>query len=159
MRAWSAHAALGGALLVALVMMALGGCAALPMPLQPHTDENSNMAEGAFLVLATVDTIQTMHLKRGTSCDYEADPAAAFLYGSKNPSPGRVLGVNLLMITAHTMVASWLDDEVAAENARYTAEDKYGVGPWYGLRFVFHAVSIVAEGAAVFNNYNHGCKL
>lgn len=139
---------------------ALSGCAALPIPLQPKNEQyNSDMAEGAFIVLAGVDTLQTTHIRPGTSCAYEADPLARMLYRSRTPPPGRVIGVNLLMITAHTMVASWLDDRVAAEDVRYNAEDRYGVGPWYATRFVFHAVSLIAESSAVFNNYNHGCKL
>lgn len=145
---------------LALCAFVLPGCAALPIPLQPkNSDYNSNMAEGTFIVLASVDTLQTTHIRPGTSCAYEADPLARMLYRSRTPPPGRVIGVNLLMITAHTMVASWLDDRVAAEDARYNAEDRYGVGPWYATRFVFHAVSLIAESSAVFNNYNHGCKL
>jgi hypothetical protein len=142
-------------LLAAAALFTLCGCAALPMPLQPQTENNSNMAEGAFLVLATVDTVQTMHIRRGTSCDHEADPIAAALYGSKYPKPGRVLLTNLAMMTVHTMLASWLDDRVAAAQAR--GDDS--VGPWYVGRLVFHGVSIVAEGAAVANNAAQGCKL
>lgn len=137
------------------VVLFLGGCAALPMPLQPQTEDNSNMAEGAFLVLATVDTVQTMHIRRGTSCDHEADPIAAALYGSKYPKPGRVLVTNLALMTVHTMVASWLDDKVAEAKSR--GDDS--VGPWYVGRLIFHGASIVAEGAAVANNAAQGCRL
>lgn len=138
-----------------LAMNAITGCAALPMPLQPQTENNSNMAEGAFLVLATVDTVQTMHIRRGTSCDHEADPIAAALYGGKYPKPGRVLITNLALMTVHTMVASWLDDRVAEAKAR--GDDS--VGPWYVGRVIFHAASIAAEGAAVANNASRGCRL
>lgn len=136
-------------LLLALTAV-LGGCAALPMPLQPQTENNSNMAEGTFIVLAAVDTVQTMHIRQGTSCDHEADPAAAALYGSRYPKPGRVLVTNLALITVHTMLASWLDDKVAAGGDN--------VGLWYTGRIAFHAVSIVAEGSSVINNHVRGCK-
>jgi hypothetical protein len=132
----------------------LGGCAALPMPLQPQTDNNSNIAEGTFIVLASVDTVQTMHIRKGTSCDHEADPIAAALYGSKYPKPGRVLLTNLALITVHTMIASWLDDKVA----EHAALDDGSVGPWYVGRLTFHAVSIVAEGSSVISNHSRGCK-
>lgn len=147
------------ALMLTVILVLLTGCAALPMPFQPNSQENSNYAEGAFLVLATVDTLQTVQIAKHPKCYYEADPLARALYGTRHPSVGKVIGINLVMITVHTMVASWLDDKVAAENARYDAEDKYGVGPWYGARFVFHAVSLGLEGSAVLNNYNHGIHL
>lgn len=159
MRVWNTLAALGGAILVVLALLVAGGCAALPMPFQPHTQDDSNYAEGAFLVLAAVDTLQTVQIAKHPKCYYEADPLARALYGTRHPSVGKVIGINLVMITAHTMVASWLDDKVATENARYDAEDKYGVGPWYGARFVFHAVSLLAEGSATLNNYNRGIHL
>jgi hypothetical protein len=123
------------------------------MPLQPETENNSNMAEGAFLVLASVDTVQTMHIRKGTSCDHEADPIAAALYGSKYPKPGRVLLTNLALMTVHTMVASWLDDKVE----QHKADDSAGL--WYVGRIGFHAVSIVAEGSAVASNASRGCRL
>lgn len=138
-------------LLLALTAV-LGGCAALPMPLQPQTENNSNMAEGTFIVLAAVDTVQTMHIRQGTSCDHEADPVAAALYGSRYPKPGRVLVTNLALITVHTMLASWLDDKVEQHKADDSA------GPWYVGRIAFHAVSIVAEGSSVISNHSRGCR-
>lgn len=149
------------AMFCAAVMLFIAGCAALPMPLQPKNTLgfDSSTAEGAFIVLAAADTAQTMHLKSGTNCGYEADPFAAALYGTTHPSPGRVLGINILMITAHTMVASWLDDRVAAESAKNDANEPNSLGPWYVGRVAFHAVSLMAEGAAVANNVRHGCKL
>lgn len=159
MKILSVLAAMGGAILAVVALLVLGGCAALPMPFQPITQDTSNAAEGAFLVLATVDTLQTVQIAKHPACYYERDPLARALYGTRHPSVGKVIGVNLVMITAHTMVASWLDDKVAAENARYDTEDKYGVGPWYGARFLFHAVSLLAEGSATLGNYNRGIHL
>jgi uncharacterized protein YceK len=140
-------------MLASAVLLAIGGCAALPMPLQPQTDNNSNYAEGAFIVLAAVDTAQTMHIRKGTSCDHEADPLAAALYGSEYPKPGRVLLTNLALITVHTMVASWLDDKVE----QHHQDDSAGL--WYTGRIGFHAVSLVLEGSAVVNNHSRGCAL
>lgn len=138
---------------ILLALTALTGCAALPMPLQPVTENNSNMAEGGFLVLATVDTVQTMHIAKGTSCDHEADPVAAALYGSRYPKPGRVLVTNLMLMTVHTMIASWLDDEVDSHKTADSA------GLWYVGRIGFHVVSIVAEGSSVISNHGRGCRL
>lgn len=147
------------ALMAAIILALLTGCAALPMPFQPHTQEDSNYAEGTFLALATIDTMQTVQIAKHPKCYYESDPLARALYGTKHPSVGKVIGINVLMITAHTMVASWLDDKVAAESARYDAEDKYGAGPWMMARFVFHVVSIGGEASATLNNWNRGIRL
>lgn len=142
------------AAVLAVAALALGGCAALPMPMQPvDMTYNSNTAEGAFIVLAAVDTVQTMHIKPGSSCDHEADPIAAWLYGSKYPSPGRILLTNIVMITAHTMVTSFLDDKVAQH-----AHDE-DAGLWYVGRAAWLTVSIGAEAGSVINNYRIGCTL
>lgn len=143
-------------LLILLIAVLASGCAALPMPMQPADMQyNSNYAEGGFIVLAAVDTAQTMHIRKGTSCDHEADPIAAALYGSKYPKPGRVLLTNLALITVHTMVTSWLDDEVA----KHDKANDGSVGPWYVGRVVWHGASLLAEGSAVINNRSRGCKL
>ncbi len=139
-----------------LGLIYLPGCAMLPMPMPPNDmSMNSNAAEGTWLALDAVDTLQTMHLKKGTACAYEADPLARALYGGANPAPARVLVTNLALMTAHTMITSWLDDEVAKH---YKADDDQ-VGLWYAGRLAWHAVSIGASGASVVNNYYHGCKL
>lgn len=151
-RVWELTAVLV-TVLALLVMTALSGCAALPMPLQPETENTSNLAEGGFLVLTTVDTVQTMHIRQGTSCDHEADPIAAAIYGGQHPKPGRVLVTNLALMTVHTMVASYLDDKVAQHATDGSA------GPWYVGRLLFHTVSLIAEGSAVASNAAHGCKL
>jgi hypothetical protein len=143
-------------LLILLIAVLASGCAALPMPLQPANQQyNSNMAEGGFIVLAAIDTAQSMHIRKGTSCDHEADPIAAALYGSKYPKPGRVLLTNIALITVHTMVTSWLDDKVAEHNALHDSS----VGPWYVGRIVWHGASLLAEGSAVINNKSRGCAL
>lgn len=138
------------------LLLILVGCAALPMPLQPQAEQyNSNYAEGGFLVLATADTLQTMHIRRSESCDHEADPLAAALYGSRYPRPGRVLVTNLALMTVHTMVTSWLDDKVA----QHDQANDGSVGPWYVGRVVWHGASLFIEGAAVANNAAHRCRL
>lgn len=139
------------ALAGALLLLGLSGCAALPVPLQPQAQDNSNAAEGAWLVLASADTLQTMHIRQGTSCDHEADPVAAWVYGSERPRPGRVLVTNLALMTVHTMVTSWLDDKVAAGGAN--------VGGWYTFRVAWHVISIAGTGASVVNNRARGCAL
>ncbi len=140
-----------------LAIFTLPGCAALLIPFQPKDYQyNSNMAEGTWLVLDAVDTAQTMHIRASNpTCTYEADPIAAHLYGGREPTPSRVLATNLILAIAHTMVSSWLDDEVA----KHDAADDGSVGPWFIGRLAWHTVSLVATGASVINNHNHGCAL
>lgn len=146
-------------ILASVASAILSGCAALPMPLQPkHEDYNSNLAESAWLVAAAVDTAQTMGIKRGTSCDHEADPVAAALYGSRYPKPGRVLVTNLVLMTGHAMVTSWLDDKVAEADLNQSPDHETYAGLWYVSRIVWHAVSLGATGASVISNHDKGCN-
>jgi hypothetical protein len=140
----------------------LPGCAMLPIPFQPANEQyNSNMAEGAWLVIDGIDTAQTMHLHRDrdpqtrVTCNREADPLAVKLYGSQYPSPSRVLLTNIALATVHTMVTSWLDDKVAEHDKL----DDGSVGPWYVGRIAWHTVSLVYSGASVINNMKQGCAL
>lgn len=153
---WRARGGFIIALCLSVILLDLAGCAMLPMPLQPANEQyNSDMAEGAFIVLAAVDTAQTMHIKQGTSCDHEADPIAAAIYGSPHPKPVRVLLTNIALITVHTMVTSWLDDKVAEHDQLNDGS----VGPWYVGRVVWHGASLLAEGSSVINNKVRGCSL
>lgn len=145
-----------------LGLICLPGCAMLPIPFQPANEQyNSNMAEGAWLVLDGVDTAQTMHLKEirnpqtRVTCNHEADPIAARIYGTQYPSPSRVLLTNIALATAHTMVTSWLDDKVAEHDKL----DDGSVGPWYVGRIAWHAVSILYSFGSVMNNVKQGCDL
>lgn len=149
-------------LALALACLMMQGCATLPMPLQPQNEQyNSNMAEGAWLVLDGIDTLQTMHLKRDrnpttvVTCNREADPLAAKIYGSQYPSPSRVLLTNIALATVHTMVTSWLDDEVA----KHDQANDGSVGPWYVGRIAWHTVSIAFSLRSVINNKRQGCAL
>lgn len=117
--------------------------------MQP-TDETSAHAEGAWLVLDAVDTLQTIQLAKHPACYRETDVAAVWLYGSDHPAPARVALTNLVLAIGHTMVTAWLDDRVDA-NAN---TDAYG--PWVVTRFVWHAISLGASGGAVINNYSKG---
>lgn len=140
-----------------LGLICLPGCAVLPMPFQPANQQyNSNMAEGSWLVLDAVDTAQTMHIRASNpTCSYEADPFARFVYGSRNPTPSRVLLTNIALATAHTMVTSWLDDEVA----KHDLANDGSVGPWYVGRVLWHGVSLLGTASSVITNHQHGCAL
>lgn len=145
-----------------VVLLSLQGCAMLPLPLQPANEQyNSNAAEGAWIVLDGIDTAQTMHLRRERNppqivrCDREADPLAIKVYGTQYPSASHVLLTNIALATVHTMITSWLDDEVA----KHDQANDGSVGPWYYGRVVWHVTSIAFSLHAVINNRNQGCAL
>lgn len=140
-----------------VVVLICTGCAALPMPFQPqHMEYNSNVAEVTWIALDAVDTVQTMHIRRtNVTCSYEADPAAAWLYGSRYPNPDRVLVTNIALAVVHAGVTSWLDDKVAVHSL---ADDR--AAPWWlTARFVWHVVSIGASAHSVASNVEHRCPL
>lgn len=119
-------------------------------------EEKASMyAEGAWLLLDAVDTMQTARIAREPSKYYEADPIAAAIYGSKHPKEGVVIGVNVGLAFAHTLVASWLDDKVAEHEE---ADPNGSLGGWYVARIAFHVLSLGYSGEAVIHNYSIGLK-
>lgn len=140
----------------ALLFAALSGCAALPTFMQP-TNEVSQDAEGGWLFLDAVDTLQTVQIARHPQCYHEADGIADKLYGSAHPSVGEAVGINTVLALGHLAVAAWLDREVdkhLAADAAMPGLDS--VGPWYSARIVFHTVSIGGTSYAVLNNFSNG---
>lgn len=136
-----------GALVLALVLLACSGCAnTFPR------DHGSRVAEKTWLVLHAVDTAQTVQIARHPQCFREANPAAAFVYGSDQPKAQRVLLTNLALGLVHTRVSRWFDD--GYERARL--RENGTPGPWAVGRIMWHTVSIVGTGAAVANNFSQG---
>ena len=139
---------------LALALLCLAGCAALPMPLQPkHPEYSSAPVEAAWIGLDAVDTVQTMHMRAGTSCDHEGDPVAARLYGGVNPPAALVLAVNVLLAAVHASVSSWLDDKVA-EHA-----DDGSAGPWYVGRIAWYVLSFAYSADGVAKGREQHCSL
>lgn len=136
----------------------LSGCAALPAFMQP-TNEISQDAESTWLALDAVDTLQTVQIAKHPNCWHEADGIAAKLYGGDHPSIGAVVGINVVLAAAHTMVAAWLDREVDKHMAADAATPGLdSVGPWYSARIVFHTVSLGGTGYAVMQNSFNGIR-
>lgn len=136
--------------------LALSGCAALPMPLQPQDEQFSTVnTERAWTAIDAVDTVQTAHMKRGTSCDHEGDPVAAHIYGGVNPPPGRVYAVNIVLALVHASVSNWLDREVA----KHADADDGSVGPWYVGRVVWYAASFAYSVDGVVKGREQSCRL
>ncbi|MGH7168700.1 MAG: hypothetical protein ACRELG_00285, partial [Gemmataceae bacterium] len=109
----------------------------------------------AWLGLDAVDTVQTAHLERGTSCDHEGDPVAARLYGGIDPPAGRVYAINAVLAVVHASVSSWLDDKVA----EHEAADDGTAGPWYVGRIVWYVASFAYSGVGVAKGREQDCSL
>ena len=140
------------ALILALVVLFLSGCAAIaPVGMFPR-EQGSRVAEGSWLVLHSIDTAQTVQIARNPTCHREADPLAARVYGSEHPSESRVLLTNVLLAAVHSSVSRWFDDHVADARAR----DDDSVGPWYVDRVAWYTVSLLGSGASVANNFGRG---
>lgn len=136
----------------AIVLFTVCGCAALPMPMQPAAEQQlSNQAEGAWLVLDAVDTLQTMRMNKN-GCQ-ESDPMAVKVYGTNTPSPGHVLAINTLIAIGHTAVSAWLDEEYAKH-----ANDK-SAWAWLTGRTVWAATALAYSAQAVHQNQTDGCGL
>lgn len=129
--------------LAAPVALFLSGCAIFP------TDTGSRAAETTWQVLDAIDTAQTAQMVRHPACFHEADPIARAIYGGGNPSSGKVVALNLLLMPLHARVSRWFDDRAA----QAYADDSDSVGLWYTGRFAWHALSLAWTGSSVARNY------
>lgn len=135
------------ALIGAVWCLILTGCAALPMPLQPQTTQNTNEVELPWLSLDAADTVQTARFHH-FRCR-EADPMARGMYASSTPPPGRVYLTNALLMAVHASVTSWLDDKVANEGD-FTR--------WWWIRGAWHVASLTYSAESVVSNASQGCN-
>lgn len=135
-----------------LVLIALSGCTTAKPPDVFPWEHGSRVAEGTWIALHTIDTLQTVQIAKHPQCYREANPIAAAIYGTDHPSASRVAITNVALMFVHSGVSRWFDDGV--ERARARGDDS--VGPWYVGRIAWHAVSILGTGSAVANNFNIG---
>jgi hypothetical protein len=124
-----------------LLGVGLSGCAT-----GATGEAESTRAEGGFLVLDLVQTAQDVQIAHNPCCYREPAPFGA-IDGGTHPKSLAVIGVGLGLGLAHTLVTSWLDDEVAEHGSN---------GPWLTTRIVWHAVSLFGETYIVAKNYSDG---
>lgn len=134
---------------MASVTVLSAGCA----PMQFATTGGRN-AELSWQAIHLIDTAQTITIARSPNCLYERDPVAAAVYGSKNPSVGRVVITNAAMGALHWAAGSWLD-----RHAEYALHrDTGSAGAWYIARGGYYALSLLGSGAAVVGNVRLGVR-
>lgn len=140
------------ALVLALVLLALTGCATVPPSGVFPREQGSRAAESTWLALHAVDTLQTVQIAKHPECFRESNPIAAGVYGTDHPSAGRVAVTNVALAFVHSVVSRWLDDNVAESEATHDGN----VGGWYVGRIVWHGLSIGGTGGAVAGNFSLG---
>lgn len=118
-----------GLILVMLLTMGLSGCA---------TQQSSNEAEGAWLVEEVAATAQDVQIAKHPCCYSEP-------LGASHPSDGVVVLEHGALMIAHTLLTSWMDDEVA----RHPDSDA-----WLITRFSWGALSLLGTGWEIGRNYN-----
>ena len=143
--------------------VALAGCVATgnskPEPFDFVTVQARN-TQWALSSLIALDTAQTLTIARSPECLFEANPLAAAVFGSRTPSPQRVLITNTLYITAHALVGSYLDRkaESPVDLSISAEEDIARHKRWRFLRRVYQVATAIGHGAAVINNEARGIR-
>jgi hypothetical protein len=114
----------------------------------------------ALTALIALDTAQTVTIGRSPECLFESDPVAAAVFGSRTPSPRRVLITNTLYITAHWLVGSYLDRKANApvDLSISTEEDLHRHERWRFLRGAYQLLTGLGHGYAVARNFKKGIE-
>jgi len=143
--------------------VALAGCvASSPNKAEPFdfvTTSARNTQLGLTSLMA-LDTAQTVTIARSPECLFEADPVAAAVFGSRNPSPERVLITNTLYITAHALLGAYLDRKAHAPvDLSISADaDIARRKRWQLFQRVYQFATLIGHGAAVINNESRGIR-
>lgn len=144
--------------------LALGAFAMLPIiqgcGSMSFASETARNRQIALTGLMAIDTAQTVTIARSPECLYEANPVAAAVFGSKTPSPERVLITNALYVTGHWALASYLDRraEAGVDLSVDAAADLARQKRWKRLRGIYQFVTAIGHGAAVVNNEARGIR-
>jgi hypothetical protein len=135
--------------------LALTGCAAARF----ETEAGRNKQLGMTALMA-LDTAQTVTIAREPGCLYEANPIAAGVFGSRNPSPQRVLLTNAAYIAGHWMVGAYLDRQAEApiDLAIDAKEDIARRERYRFLRSLYQFFTVFGHGAAVASNQFKGIR-
>lgn len=114
----------------------------------------------ALTALMALDTAQTVTIGRSPECLYEANPAAAALFGSDTPSPERVLYTNAAYIAAHWIAAAYLDRKAEApiDFTVDAVEDVKRRESWRFKRTLYQFFTTFGHGVAVASNASRGIK-
>jgi len=134
--------------LILAACAALGGCDALRL-VAPYESDTMRNTERVWLGMHAIDTAQTVTIARSPMCLREANPAAAWLYGSDHPDAGRVIATNVILGYAHYRIGGWIDKRT--EQAGSDPDDDSYSG-WYLFRAAWHGFALLGTGYAVLHN-------
>jgi hypothetical protein len=132
-------------ILVALLALSCTGCALVA----PYENDAVRNTEYTWVGLHAIDTAQTVTIARSPTCLREANPAAAWIYGSDHPSASRVVLTNVALGYAHYRIGGWIDSRT--ERAALDPDDDSYNG-WYLFRAAWHGFAIFGSGYAVLHN-------
>lgn len=154
---WSFYA---GAL-VCTAMLACTGCVSTspdgPGAMQFATAQARNK-QLALTGLMALDTAQTVTIGRSPDCLSEGNQVAVYAFGSRTPSPERVLLTNAVYIATHWAVGSYLDRKANEPiDLSLTAEQDIAKrARWTLMRGIYQFATGFGHGFAVARNARKG---
>lgn len=141
--------------------LAMTGCATTdaPGPMQFASSEARNRQLLMTAVMA-VDTAQTVTIGRSPECLSEGNQLAVYAFGSRTPSPERVLITNAIYIAGHWALGSYLDRKVNAPiNLSIPIEaDMARRSRWTLMRGIYQFATTFGHGFAVARNARKGIE-
>lgn len=114
----------------------------------------------ALTALMAVDTAQTVTIARSSECLYEAEPLAAAAFGTRTPSPQRVLLTDAAYIAGHWMLGAYLDRR-ANQSVDFSIDAEQDIArkaKWRRLQRVYQWLTFIGHGTAVLHNQAKGIK-
>ena|SRR5688572_24944052 len=112
----------------------------------------------ALTGLMALDTAQTVTIGRSPECLSEGNQVAVYAFGSRTPSPQRVLLTNAAYIASHWALGSYLDRKAESSiDLSLTAEaDIARLERWRFMRRLYQFASFFGHGFAVARNARKG---
>jgi hypothetical protein len=142
-------------------MFALSGCVNTspdgPGAMEFATPQARNR-QVALTGLMAVDTAQTVTIGRSPECLSEGNQVAVYAFGSRTPSPQRVLITNAVYIASHWALGSYLDRKASAPiDLSITAEQDIAKrSRWTFMRGLYQFATGFGHGFAVARNTRKG---
>lgn len=151
----------------ALLAVCIGGLAALTGCVNTSPDGPGAMdfatpaarnRQLALTGLMALDTAQTVTIGRSPDCLSEGNQVAVYAFGSRTPSPQRVLLTNAVYIASHWALGSYLDRKAESSiDLSLTAEaDIARRERWRFMRGLYQFASFFGHGFAVARNTRKG---
>lgn len=112
----------------------------------------------AMTGLMALDTAQTVTIGRSPQCLSEGNQVAVYAFGSRTPSPERVLITNAIYIASHWALGSYLDRKASApiDLSIPVEQDMARRSRWTFMRGIYQFATTFGHGFAVARNARKG---